>query len=202
MNVGDANPSDEMKTNPDADQLAVVKACLSSRRSISRFLPKAVDEQYLVDAIEVARWAPNHHLTQPWHFYILGPAAVQATVDMAYTLGCESKNEEIGNRKARRAEKVPAWVVVTSARSDDTVLDREDYAATCCAIHNFSLYLWQAGIGMKWCTGPIVDDRRYYQQLGIDMDRSRIAGVLRVGYAAVVPGVSRNNLSQMMSKLK
>ena len=32
----------------------------------------------LKEAIESATWAPNHHVTEPWHFYHLGPQAIDA----------------------------------------------------------------------------------------------------------------------------
>ena len=26
-----------------------------------------------MELLELARWAPNHHLTEPWRFRVLGP---------------------------------------------------------------------------------------------------------------------------------
>jgi hypothetical protein len=40
-------------------------------------------------------------------------------------------------RKYAQWKSTPGWMVVTSRRSDDPLVDREDYAACCCAVQNF-----------------------------------------------------------------
>ncbi len=46
---------------------------IESRRSFftKQFSGKAVSSQVIADMLEAARWAPTHHLTQPWHFVVL-----------------------------------------------------------------------------------------------------------------------------------
>ena len=66
---------------PDA-----VAAVIRGRRSIDLFAPDRVDPEVLRAAIDVARWAPNHRLTEPWRFYLLGPVAMGAVVDLVVKL--------------------------------------------------------------------------------------------------------------------
>ncbi|HET7608059.1 MAG TPA: nitroreductase family protein, partial [Gammaproteobacteria bacterium] len=106
---------------------------LRERRSIDLFAPDAVGVDTLFAAIEVARWAPNHRLTEPWRFYLLGPATRRAVVDLAVELEVAKKGERAGPVRRARLESVPGMFVLTSARSDDALLDRENYAACCCA---------------------------------------------------------------------
>ncbi|NNF17439.1 MAG: nitroreductase [Gammaproteobacteria bacterium] len=179
-----------------ADRQAV-EQCLVGRRTINRFIQRPVAQELLLEAIECARWAPNHLLSEPWYFYILGEQAVAATIESIYTLTKEKKGEEMGQRKVRRAQKIPAWVVVTCQRSSDVIRQREDYAATSCAIHNFSLSLWTRGIGMKWCTGALVEDQRYYARLGIDYDQELMVGILRIGYPQIIPRQRRKNVDEI-----
>ena len=47
-------------------------ALLRGRRSIDLFEPEPIGSGVLHEAIEVARWAPNHRLTEPWRFYVVG----------------------------------------------------------------------------------------------------------------------------------
>ena len=54
----------------------------------------------ILDAIEVARWAPNHHLTEPWHFYVLGEQKIQACIDLTRTVVTEIKDSKMGEFKA------------------------------------------------------------------------------------------------------
>ncbi|MEM7081176.1 MAG: nitroreductase [Pseudomonadota bacterium] len=173
---------------PDADRVA---ALLRGRRTLGRFADKPVDRALLLEAIEVARWAPNHHLTEPWHFYVLGPEAISTTIECVRARATEAKGEEMGRRKAKRAQNVPAWVVVTSRFSDNAIVEKEDYAATCCAIHNMALYLWELGVGMKWCTGSMAHGTQYAEALGLDVEAEYIVGILRIGYPLNQPTQKR-----------
>ena len=60
----------------------------------------------------------------------------------------------------------------------------EDYAACACAVQNLMLYLWQAGIGVKWTTGQVTRDPRLYEILGVDGDMERVTGLFWYGYPA------------------
>ncbi|MFK8030103.1 MAG: nitroreductase [Gammaproteobacteria bacterium] len=181
--------------------LEQVRELLVGRRTLSRFAHKKVDPQLIRDAIDVARWAPNHHLTEPWHFYVLGPEAIQTTIECVRARATEAKGEEMGRRKALRAENVPAWVIVTCKRSDDAIVQQEDYAATSCAIHNMALYLWQAGVGMKWCTGSMANSTYYSDALGLDSDNEFMAGILRIGYPLNTPIQKRKSTSEILTEL-
>jgi hypothetical protein len=35
-----------------------------------------VPRELVDDLLELARWAPNHHLTNPWRFRVLGPSSL------------------------------------------------------------------------------------------------------------------------------
>src|SRR5512134_2175033 len=148
-----------------ADDLAAV---LRARRSIDLFAPDAVDPETLRQAIEVARWAPNHRLTEPWRFYLLGREATRAAIDLAVELEVAKKGERAGPVRRARLEAIPGTFVLTSLHSDDTLMERENYAACCCAAQNLMLYLWRQGIGVKWTTGGITREPRFYDLLGID----------------------------------
>jgi nitroreductase len=44
---------------------------VKTRRSIRRFKPDPVPDEYIDKIIEVARWAPSGYNTQPWDFVII-----------------------------------------------------------------------------------------------------------------------------------
>jgi nitroreductase len=160
---------------------------LRARRSINLFEPQAVGKAALLEAISLARWAPNHRLTEPWKFYIVGAETAEAIARCAARLDTETKGEKAGAARYARLSAIPGNFVVTSRRSDDELLDREDYAATCCAVQNLMLYLWQCGIGVKWTTGAITRERRFYELLDIDPEAERVVGFFWYGKAKLVP---------------
>jgi len=54
---------------------------ISGRRTIYQFKEGLRPLEKLLEAIDLARWAPNHHLTEPWHFYLLGDDTVNTVID-------------------------------------------------------------------------------------------------------------------------
>jgi nitroreductase len=152
-------------------------------------------------AIEVARWAPNHRLTEPWRFYLLGPATLRLVVDLAVELDVAKKGERAGPIRRARLEAIPGMLVLTSARSDDPLLEREDYAACCCAAQNLMLYLWGKGIGVKWTTGGITRQPRFYELLGIDSVKESVVGLFWYGVPKVVPTQKRRPVEEIVTVL-
>ena len=174
---------------------------LRGRRSIDLFAPGAVAVDTLLAAIEVARWAPNHRLTEPWHFYLLGPATMRAVVELAVELEVATKGERAGPVRRARLEAVPGMLVLTSARNDDALVERENYAACCCAAQNLMLYLWRRGIGAKWTTGGITRHERFYEVLGFDPARESVVGFFWYGVPKVVPTQRRRPVEEIVTKL-
>ena len=107
---------------------------IRGRRTVKLFLQTPVDRQVIFDAIEVARWAPNHHVTEPWHFYVLGDEAMKANVELIRKITAEKKDARKAEFKAKAATEIPGWLVVTCKTSDDEIVQREDYASCCCAM--------------------------------------------------------------------
>jgi len=60
-----------------------VAALLRGRRSVDLYQSDPVPKAVILEAIDVARWAPNHRLTQPWRFYLIGPATRRSVTDLA-----------------------------------------------------------------------------------------------------------------------
>jgi nitroreductase len=176
-------------------------AVLRGRRSIDLFAPDPVAVDTLLAAIEAARWAPNHRLTEPWRFYLLGPSTRSAVIDLAVALEVAAKGERAGPVRRARLEGVPGMFVLTSARSDDALVDRENFAACCCAAQNLMLYLWRQGIGTKWTTGTITRHERFCELVGIDAAREALVGLFWYGVPKVVPAQSRCPVEEIVTKL-
>ena len=75
---------------------------------------------------------------------------------------------EIGRKAVKKLTGKPSVMAVTCAVSGDPFLDREDYAATCCAIQNIMLAAWEDGIGMQWSTSALIEDAEALSVLGVD----------------------------------
>ncbi|MGY4689704.1 nitroreductase family protein [Salibacterium sp. K-3] len=169
---------------------------LLTRRTIYKFKKDHVDPAIIEKAVECAVHAPNHKMTQPWHFYVLQQESKKGLAQRKKELKWEGffDKESDHAKKAGEAafhyiDNLPWVVVVTSHRySVDPVREKEDYAATCCAVENFMLALWSEGIGSKWSTGALVKDEKVRDIVGAGEEES-IEGVLYIGYPEEIPDV-------------
>ncbi len=179
----------------------LVAELIRSRRTIHSFRPEPPPREAVVRAIDAARWTPNHRLTEPWRFYLLGENATESLCRLNAALVTSAKGTEAGQAKLRRWRAVPGWLVVTCARSGDPIREREDYAACCCALQNLMLYLWSAGIGSKWTTGAVTRETGFYEILSVDPGLEAIVALLWYGYPAEVPQTRRKPLAQILVDL-
>lgn len=174
---------------------------LRGRRTIELFLQTPVPDELVREAIEVATWAPNHRVTEPWRFYLLGEETKQRSLDLCREIISAKRGEKAGDFKRESWSEKPGWLVVTCQRSDDELLQREDYAACAAAVQNFMLYLWKAGVGSKWASGDITRDRRFFEILGIEESAAFVVGLIWFGYPKLTPTQSRKDLSDSLVQL-
>jgi len=187
-------------TMEDRKQLRRLAERIRSRRTTKLYLKQPVDRKLVLDAIEVARWAPNHHLTEPWHFHLLGEKKIAECVELTRTVVTELKDRKMGDFKAASAAATPGWLIVTCDKSDDELMQREDYASCACAIQNLMLYLSEAGVATKWATGPITRDDRFFELLGADPGDVFVVGIIWYGYAKITPTQSRKDVDQIVTE--
>jgi len=168
-----------------------VSDAISSRRSIKRFTGRSVTREEIETLLAAAVAAPNHRLTQPWRFYVLGPDARQA---YGLALGVR-KARKIEDPDAARAMRdtvaaehraLPAMLIVAVADNENPEIREEDYAAAMMAIQNVSLTAVELGLGTHVKTGAVMSDPAARAAAGVK-DNERIVAVVNVGEPADVP---------------
>jgi len=165
-----------------------------SRRTIARFRPEPLPREELLAVLAAGVWAPNHHLTEPWRFVILGSEAHrrlalrhgELRMDKVPTDASE-RRERIREESVRQFLAIPAIVALVALQEGDAQRRREDYAAVCCAAQNIQLAAWARGIGTKWSTAAVTRDRLTYDLLELDPARFDVIGFLHAGYPAETP---------------
>jgi len=185
--------------NQDVD----LQSVLLSRRTINDFesdLP-AGWEAALAKAVTAATFAPNHKMTEPWRFHLLGPEAIERVCKLNAEIVSERKGPAAGEKKLARWLAMPGWLVVTCVRGDEsasmddpTSLARENYAAVCCAVQNLCLSLHGDGIGTKWTTGPVNFHPSFNAAVGLP-ENEYVVGTLWFGKAAKFPQAPKKKLS-------
>lgn len=193
-----------MKKKPpsyETQELREFAEVLRGRRTIELFLQTPVPDELVQEAIEAATWAPNHRVTEPWRFYLVGDETKQRCLDLCRDIVAAKKGEEAADFKRESWSEKPGWLVVTCQHSDDELLEREDYAACSAAVQNFMLYLWKAGVGSKWTSGDITRDPRFFDLIGIDESEAFVVGLIWFGYPKLTPAQSRKELLEVLREL-
>ena len=179
-----------------------VAELLRGRRTIHDFEPgRVVPVELLLRGLELARWAPNHHATEPWHFYLLGRQTAEAIARLNAELVAAERGPDAAAEKLARWQAIPRWLLLTCARSGDPLRAQEDYAACCCAAQNLQLYLWSEGVGMKWTTGSVTRDARFFDLVWVEPAVESVVGLFWYGYASEVPRPGRKPVSEFLVSL-
>ncbi len=171
---------------------------LRERRTIHEFRDEIPAFELIRAAVDHARWAPNHHRTEPWRFYVIDHAVgIQIATLNAEIVRAKSGDDAAAN-KLRRWCAMPGWLAITCAKHSDAAREREDYAACCCAAQNLALYLWAHGVGMKWGTGKVTRDPRFLEILGADLAQEFSVGLFWYGYPAEIPLQARRPVEDIL----
>tara|TARA_B100001996_G_scaffold367002_1_gene338226 strand:+ start:698 stop:1270 length:573 start_codon:yes stop_codon:yes gene_type:complete len=180
-----------------------------SRRTIYRFKDKAVPETIITQALKAASCAPCHKHTHPWRFYSIGKNTRESLIPLITNLA-RIKSEKKGSsnvskdieRAVSKIKNAPVLFAITSKLSpDDSFREKEDYAATVCALHNMVLSFWSNGVGSLWSTGSVTREPETYQKLGINGKEEEIIGFIRSGYPLATPDVSKPSYEDVTTYL-
>lgn len=185
----------------ETQELREFAEVLRGRRTVDQYLQTQVPGKLVREGIEVATWAPNHYVSEPWRFILPGKETVRRIVDLCAEIVASDKGSELGEHKRKAWGEKPGWLIVTCPFSDDALREKEDYAACCAAVQNFMLYLWKAGVGSKWTTGPITRDKRFFDIIDVDEEKFFVVAMLWFGYPKVTPTQSRVPLDDVISDL-
>jgi nitroreductase len=143
---------------------------IRSRRTIKAYDPAPVSREVLDDLFELARWAPNHHLTNPWRFRVLGPRALEALKAAA------------DPADAPKLDRAPTLVVATAKQSGDPVQNDEDAMASACATFILLLAAQEHGLSGYWRTPAVLRTPAGRAAVGIGEDE-RVLGLVHLGRA-------------------
>jgi nitroreductase len=148
-----------------------VDEAIRGRRTHKAYKPEGVPREILDELFELARWAPNHNLTIPWRFRVLGPAAL------------ERLKRAAGPEAAAKLDRAPTLVVCSCALTDDEVQNEEDLHAAGVAAYIVLLAAHARGLAGYRRTPAILRERAGLEAVGVPAGE-RFVGLIHLGYAA------------------
>jgi nitroreductase len=129
----------------------VTQVLTVDRRSVESYSGPA-PMSGIMTALNCAIHAPNHFLTEPWRFRLVGKEGKVTLGELANKF---KPGEQFGS--------VPDFLVVSIAKNSKNkgefkewnLNGLEDHAATACAVQNFMVSCASQRIGTKWMTGKM-----------------------------------------------
>src|SRR6476469_4058862 len=169
---GWASRTSRLRRRAHGDSLPRVQIedAIRTRRTIKAYDPTPVASEVLDELFELARWAPNHNLTNPWRFRVLGPDALTRLKQAA------------GPEAAPKLDLAPTLVAVSAVLSGDPVGDEEDLIAASLAAYIVLLGAHGRGLAGYWRTPAVLRTPEGREALGVQPGEHLI-GLLYLGTA-------------------
>jgi nitroreductase len=145
-----------------------VEAAIRTRRTHKAFGSEPLPREEIEELLELARWAPNHHLTVPWRFRVVGPQALARL------------KEAVGPEGAAKLDRAPTLIVVSCALDGDPVQDEEDLHATAVAAYIVLLAAHARGLAGYWRTPAVLRSEEGRDAVGLSAEE-RFVGLLHLG---------------------
>jgi nitroreductase len=146
----------------------------AARRTHKTFGPGPIPRETLLELLATARFAPTHHLNQPWRFRVLGPETLAELKRVA------------GEKEAAKLDRAPTLVVASAALTGDLATDEEDICAAAAAIMLVLLAATERDIATYWRTPQVLRTKAGREAAGIPSGE-RFLGLLHFGSASRVP---------------
>ncbi|HEX9967433.1 MAG TPA: nitroreductase [Solirubrobacterales bacterium] len=145
-----------------------LETAIRTRRTHKAFGPEPLDRGEIEELLELARWAPNHNLTAPWRFRVVGPEALARMKEAA------------GPEGAAKLDRAPTLIVVSCALGGDPVCDEEDLHATAVASYIVLLAAHGRGYAGYWRTPKLLRGEEGRAAVGLPPEE-RFVGLLHLG---------------------
>lgn len=166
-----------------------VFTAITTRRSIGVVKPDPVPTELINKILEAGTWAPAHHGTEPWRFFVLTGEArnrLGQTLSSILEKTLEDPESEESKKRLEKVGKQPFRAPVIIAVGveptiNEKVLINEEYAAVNAAIQNMLLATHALGLGAVWRTGKVCYSQEIKQLFGLS-DNGEMLGFIYIGY--------------------
>lgn len=178
---------------------------IRSRRTVRRFLPKAVPPELIIQIIETATWSPSAHNRQPWQFLVLatGDERIRIVEQMGNRFrqdlladGISAIDTEQAVQRARdRVLTAPVAILVCldTAQGDTYPDQRRKFAEYIMGVQSVAmagctllLAAHAAGLGGVWLCSPLFAPEQVRSVLDLP-DEWDPEGLILLGYPASMP---------------
>lgn len=169
--------------------LSDIRELIRDRRTIKPedFKPRKVLDDQLKEILNSSMWAPNHGMTEPWHYVIFQENALNDLGKfMAETYKNSANESEFLQKKYDRFLNRPSLSSVVIAicmkrQEIEKIPEIEEIEAVACSVQNMHLTATAYGLGGYWSSGNIAysSEMKQYLKLG---EKDKCLGLFYIGY--------------------
>ena len=168
-----------------------VEDAIRARVSVKEYAETPVPREDIKRVLELALLAPNHRMTEPVSFRVMGSGAKLAYAEAlagrkTAKLEDASVADRVREKVVRRTTAVPAMIGVLVHEDEDPEVREEDYATAFMAVQNLSLAAVEMGYGTHIKTGAVMGEPSLRRALDVAEDE-RLAAIVFLGEPAEVP---------------
>lgn len=146
-----------------------VEEAIRSRRTHKAYRPEPVPRELLDELLALAAWAPNHNLTNPWRFRVLGPESL------------ERLKRAAGPEAASKLGRAPTLIVSSAVLGGEAVQDEEDLHAAAVATYIVLLAAHARGLAGYWRTPGVLRTPEGRAAVGL-AEGERFVALVHLGY--------------------
>lgn len=136
-------------------------SCGSKGSHLLSYSDKPVSEMHVLELLNVAVWAPNDGMREPWRFIFVGS-------------GCTGLMSGLQNQ-------APAYLILVIKEDSDLHKREEDFGAACCLMQNFRLLAQESMLHVRMTMNDWIYDKTCTRRYGVLKDE-RVVAVLEMGY--------------------
>lgn len=164
---------------------------IRNRRTYKSYSGDPLSREQLDELFELARWAPNHKLTEPWRFRVIGPEARARLIEVVERQARESAPvgadaDAVASIAVKKFDRAPTIIAVTSVRNPDPKLDVEDFSSSSVAAYIVLLAATDKGYASFWRSPGVLQSAEGSAAAGIGADEEAL-GLIYLGKPGPVP---------------
>lgn len=171
-----------------------VHEAIQTRRSKALIEDKAVPKALIEQIIESGTYAPNHHRTEPWRFFVLsgegrnklGDVFAEITKAGLSEVELEENKNKIERMKNNPLRSPVVIAVGVEPSNRDNVILKEEFGAVNATVQNMLLTAHALGLGAIWRTGAICYNPKVTEFFGLS-ERGEIVAFIYLGYSDMEP---------------
>lgn len=189
----------------DEGAAEAVLAAIQSRRSIGRVTEEPPPRELIERVLEAGRWAPSHHLTEPWRFFVLAGAARELLGalmgDIAAAGVADVEEARVAYERAAAKPLRAPYVVAVAVEPAvaPNVFEVEEIASVAAAAQNMLLAAHALGLAAMWRTGAVCYEGAMRRFFGLS-ERATVLGFLYIGFPAMpAPARERRPLGEVVT---